>query len=108
MSNIDLESLPYPMFETTGEEKEVLREALLLISEYRYSYFLCLIVEHRTSLDCRAELRTKIENSLKEGSEYEAPTLDEFFGLVDVTPTMMADLRRIWIRKLLEYTGEAV
>jgi len=45
MTNIDLESLPYPMFTTTEGEKECLRKALPHISYKNCDYFLCVIVD---------------------------------------------------------------
>jgi hypothetical protein len=102
MNNIDLESLPYPMFETTEGEKDCLREALPYITEEDREYFLCLIVTHTINNACGRALREKIKQVI--GEHYALP---DCLGLGDNEDDVMhAELRRIWIRKLLEYTGE--
>lgn len=102
MTNIDLESLPYPMFTTTEGEKECLRKALPHIAEEGREYFLCLLVTYTIDHPCGRELREKIEQVI--GGHY---TLSDCLGLGDSEDDVIhAELRRIWIRKLLEYTGE--
>lgn len=103
MNQEQLESLPYPMFETTEEEKECLKLALQLISDYARSHFLCIIVQYDVGMDCGNELRDKIEDTL---GGYGGKTLDTFLGLSGLKPTEMAELRRIWIRKLLAHKSE--
>ena len=45
----------------------------------------------------------KIEDTL---GGYGGKTLDTFLGLSGLKPTEMAELRRIWIRKLLAHKSE--
>ena len=95
MTNIDLESLPYPMFTTTEEEKECLRAVSHNLNGSKY--FLCNLV-----IACSMwGLVDKIVHSL-EGNSHLSGYLDYYPDNHDD----MAEMRRIWIRKLLEYTGE--
>ena len=92
------------MFETTEEEKDCLREALPLISEEDREYFLCLTLTYNIGSTCGWALRDKIEEVI--GDHY---TLSDCLGLGEWEDDRIhAELRRIWIRKLLEYRGKAV
>lgn len=106
MTNIYLESLPYPMFTTTEGEKECLRKALPYISCKDCDYYLCVIVDEIVGGEHAAELVDKITWAVSSQGVYQqSSTLCnklEFFP----EEKDMAEMRRIWIRKLLEYTGE--
>lgn len=102
MNQKQLESLPYPMFKTTEEEKECLRTALSFMKEQRYDYFLCHILYYSVGGGVAHRLKDKVFGSVKE--DY---TLSDYLGLGHNTDdTLHAELRRIWIRKLLAYKPE--
>lgn len=101
MTNTDLESLPYPMFTTTEGEKECLRKALPHISYKNYNYYLCVIVDEIVGGEHATELVDKITWAVSYQSSTLCTKLQFFPEEKD-----MAEMRRIWIRKLLEYTGE--
>lgn len=97
-----LESLKYPMFETTEQEKELLREARKFISAENSRYFLCRILRFQVKPACAyGDLILKIREKL--GTEH---TLTKYLGLSYLDSEECAELRRIWIDKLLEYKGE--
>jgi hypothetical protein len=101
MNNIDLESLPYPMFKTTQEEKDCLRFVLPYLTDDDYGFFLCNILEHYAP-------STKIVNGLvgKIGVVLAGYRMLCAYLRVYLEPEQDAELRRIWVRKLLTYTGE--
>lgn len=102
MNQEQLESLPYPMFETTDEEKECLITALGLISDRDFNYFLCNILDYDVGGDIAYGLKGKVFGSVKEDS-----TLSDYLGLgYNEDDALHAELRRIWIRNLLAYKGE--
>lgn len=103
MNQEELENLPYPMFNTTKEEKDCLYGIMTRISPKDRDYFLCILLEHTTRLTPVIEaLKDKIKQSV--GEHY---TLSDLLGLGDIEcDELQAELRRIWIRKLLEYKGE--
>ena len=102
MNQEQLESLPYPMFETTEEEKECLQMALSLVQEEYYNYFLCHILDHKIGGDIACGLRDKVFGSVKE--DYTLSDHLKLGGHGD--DALHAELRRIWIRKLLAYKPE--
>lgn len=102
MSQEQLENLPYPMFETTEEEKECLRMASQLISDRDFNYFLCNILEYDVGGDIACGLKSKVFGSVKEDF-----TLSDYLGVGhNEDDALHAELRRIWIRKLLAYKPE--
>ena len=102
MNQEQLESLPYPMFNTTEGEKACLMEALPFIRVDDYNYFLCHILEFTITGEVALELKTKVMNATNK--HY---TLSDYLGLgYHEDDTLHAELRRIWIRKLLAYKGE--
>lgn len=102
MNQEQLESLPYPIFETTEEEKVCLMEALPLLREEDYNYFLCHILECRVGGEVALKLKTKVSRAVGE-----CYTLSDCLGLGHhKDDTLHAELRRIWIRKLLAYSPE--
>jgi len=90
---INLENLPYPMFETTEEEKEELRIALF--GGYTH---LC----NRTDM---GSLKFKIIKAITPSS-----TLEGYFGRNGGFSYYFEDhgreVRNIWINKLIAYKGE--
>jgi hypothetical protein len=102
MNQEELENLPYPMFETTEEEKECLRMALGFITEENYNYFLCHILDYEVGEDIACGLKGKVFGSVKKHF-----TLSDYLGLGhNKDDALHAELRRIWIRKLLAYKPE--
>ena len=109
MNQEQLENLPYPMFETTKEEKEFLE---LAATKHFDTPFLCVRL---SILNASLELRNKAKESLK---DYDI--LEYFlFGGADNYGNLpkkqrdcidsyegMYKLRNIWIRKLLAYKPE--
>lgn len=99
MNKEDLENLPYPMFGTTVKEKKCLKEALQFITEEDQNYFLCLILQDDICSSVALKLKHKVEEAI--GYHY---TLSDLFELGDSRDDELhAELRRIWIRKLLAY-----
>ena len=86
---INLEDLPFPMFETTEEEKEELREALSCPATH-----LCNRVG---SLG----MKNKIRKAL-----YPHRILESCLERDDIFGENRHQLRNIWINKLLAYKGE--
>ena len=86
---INLEDLPFPMFETTEEEKEELREALSCPATH-----LCNRVG---SLG----MKNKIRKAL-----YPDRILEGYLDRDDIFGECRHQLRNIWINKLLAYKGE--
>ena len=105
MSNIDLESLPYPMFETTEEEKGWLRVVYPLLTGKDNNYYLCCALDDTFGYDLVKELLDKILSSL-DGCLSLTSHFGQFGYHFQFTFKARAELRKIWIRKLLEYTGE--
>jgi hypothetical protein len=101
MTSIDLESLPYPMFTTTEEEKECLREAYHFIKVYNADFFLCLILKDIVGGMASHKITDKIQKIFG----YDG-TLNSYLEQGGVDFRQSAEMRRIWIRKLLKYTGE--
>ena len=102
MNQEQLENLPYPMFKTTEGEKACLMEALPFIRVGDYNYFLCHILEFTITGEVALELKTKVMNAA--GEHY---TLSDYLGLGHhEDDTLHAELRRIWIHKLLAYSPE--
>jgi phospholipid N-methyltransferase len=111
MNQEQLESLPYPIFETTEEEKETLKLAL---SPHFSTFFLCVRLRSLGFSENR-ELVNKVRESLRDEE-----VLEYFlFGGADnyeLLPSVQKayldnnntayELRNIWIRKLLAYKGE--
>lgn len=102
MNQEQLESLPCPMFKTTKAEKKCLRGVLPFISEDNYNYFLCHILNCQIGSVVAYGLKDKVARSVAEFY-----TLSDYCGLGDNNDgTLQAELRRIWIRKLLAYKPE--
>ena len=85
----NLEDLPYPMFETTEEEKEELRRALR-----------CMFIHLCNRVESRA-LKRKIREAI---SPYEV--LESYLKRDGLFSAYGFQLRDIWINKLLAYKGE--
>jgi hypothetical protein len=108
MSEIDINSLPYPMFKTTPEEKEILRKCLPVLKNGA-DFYLCVIltfhgVGHTKDLD---SLKDKIQGILHPSlglRNYIKSKLTLSFN--DDFSISSYELRIVWINKLLEYTGE--
>ena len=102
LDGVSLEHLPYPMFETTEEEKECLLLAMRFIKEEDHNYFLCHILEYDVGGYIAYGLREELSSSI--GLHF---TLSDYLGLGEnINDTIHAEIRRIWIRKLLEYKEE--
>lgn len=93
---MNLHELNYPMFETTKAEKEELKEVLKVYPNINGNW-LCSYT--------KGSLKDKIQNCLAAygflsyyvfPQEYEAPS-EEY-----------VEIRKIWIEKLLNYTGETL
>lgn len=105
-----MESLSYPMFATTEEEKLILEKVL---SCELNTPHLCLRLL-KLGAHYTLRLRQKVSNSLQGepaleyylfgGYAYESLPKDikSFYA----TPTNAHELRNIWVRKLLTYKGE--
>lgn len=102
LESLNLDSLPYPMFKTTLKEKKCLLEVLPLITDEDCNYFLCHILERSVGGDTAFKLKTKVGKAV--GEHY---TLSDYLGLgCHRDDVLHAELRRIWIRKLLAYKPE--
>jgi len=92
-TEISLQDLPFPMFETTEEEKEELRDAL-----FSQKTHLCNRIDMQS-------LKFKIREVLNGMS-----TLEGYFDRNGDFPYFFEDhgheVRNIWIKKLLAYKGE--
>jgi len=103
MSNIDLENLPYPMFETTEEEKMILRDVL---DSTNYEHLCNRVTAYRYEplRETCAKLLVKIRGAINS-----CDTLEGYFYTMPDGYNFCEhgfELRNIWIRKLLEYAGE--
>ena len=116
---INLTTLPYPMFSTTPEEKEILRKCELYYVE-KYSNNkdwsgLCEIIE-RCSGNRNTNLKRKINQGLQgymflsgvlqENNKIFSQWYDTFDWSSPMYYYVRNTLRRIWITKLLAYEGE--
>jgi len=102
LESLNLDDLPYPMFKTTVKEKNCLLKALPIITEDSNNYFLCHILQRQVDDVVSDSIREKVNTSV--GNDY---TLSDCLGLGHLKDDVLhAELRRIWIRKLLEYKGE--
>ena len=111
---INLTTLPYPMFTTTPEEKEILRKCELYYVEKCCDSLwrggLCSVIvlssTDDTNIDKR-KLLDKINNSLGDYS-YLHNYLGSIIGhnFTFSSYEVKNTLRRIWITKLLAYEGE--
>ena len=102
---INLEDLPFPMFETTEEEKEELHRVIRVMQiGGTDSYFICNTLRDRFN-----NLRTKINYAL-EGNGTLNDYLDSKIGgeyySSRVCDELLLSLRVIWVNKLLAYKGE--
>lgn len=103
MNQEQLESLPYPIFETTGEEKLILRD---LIDNTNYAHLCTRVADYRYKSISEAcgELTRKIQGAINF-----CHTLEHY---LDPMPDDYSfcehgfELRNIWIRKLLAYNPE--
>lgn len=109
MNQEQLESLPYPMFKTTGEEKEILK---LATANNFSSFFLCIRLNR---LGAKRTLVEKVRNSLQDEEVLEYflfGGMESYESLPSAkkdylnTYEVACELRNIWIRKLLAYKGE--
>ena len=101
MDKLDLETLPYPMFKTNWYEKRILRKAL----KYNESEYLCVRILHVKPMFRRYSFIDKVHRScgglLTRHIRLNTPGLSpKWTGVEEI------ELRKIWIRKLLEYKGE--
>jgi len=109
MNQAQMESLKYPMFTTTPEEKLILEK--VLSTEFE-TFFLCCKLRR---IEAPLSLRKKVGDSIGDevvleyylfgGCEaYESLPYDtkDFYNNYDNAN----ELRNIWIRKLLAYEGE--
>jgi len=109
MNQAQMESLKYPMFTTTPEEKLILEK--VLSTEFE-TFFLCIKLR---GLGAPLTLRMKVRDSIKDECALEY----YLFGGVEAYESLPTDikdfyntydnaneLRNIWIRKLLAYKGE--
>ena len=97
MTEPELENLPYPMFKTNWYEKRILNKAL----NETNSTYLC----HRIKYEVRPFFNTDLIEKVQKCSE------GQLASKLATTVEMMyqintAELRNIWIRKLLAYKGE--
>ena len=117
---INFADLPYPMFETTPEEKEVLRKAELHYASSPYSdiewFPLCTVIcDLKVPQEIELSLLAKISESLEDfctvygymrGHSYEFLILATNLAGSEDDIALRVLLRRFWIVKLLNYTGE--
>lgn len=119
MKNFNLLSLPYPMFETTEEEKQLLRKAEI---KYASNIYFLIGDDWRGLCDCIPNtlsvsgslLREKVRNSLGSYIFLHSLLLDSnkkfetsYLGLnVNNRYKLLVTLRKIWISKLLNYKPE--
>lgn len=100
MNQEQLESLPYPMFETNWYERMLLRKALRMKGS-----FLCNRLKTGVLLFTSAYLRYKVVMSLC-GWDHLEGYLYHQTKQTAIYQTEGYKLRNIWIRKLLAYKGE--
>lgn len=103
LESLNLDDLPYPMFETTEEEKGWLEQVYPLLTAHNSDQYLCCILDDTFGMDIVGDLIGKVQSSL--GG---CLSLVSYLGVFDLSWGARADLRRVWIRKLLEYTGEGI
>jgi len=101
---INLEDLPYPMFETTEEEKEELRE-VLKVYPIGGSSWLCDYTEGSLRLKIQKSLED-IEHAFITGYVYEQAQLEFEMSYDTFLYQYRYEVRKIWINKLLAYEGE--
>ncbi len=106
---MDILTLKYPMFETTYEEKAMLRKAEIMIATTRH-YYLCnalsiILDKHHTSAD--ALVIYKLKCKVRESIRHEA-VLNHYLGfsIHEVSHQTNSYIRRVWITKLLNYSGK--
>ena len=110
-------NLPYPMFITTEAEKELLRKCELYLVEHpEFELGLCGVIRycrnelHFTEMNVVNTLRGKIHEKLDDNYlEYAFRNTHShvYEGLWDKDVYIARVLvRRIWITKLLNYTGK--
>lgn len=110
---MNIEDLDYPLFETTDEEKEVLRKALVELDKPNSRSLLCHLVRDIVGVEfVNYPLLDKIMKALdRTGSlflyltrnmEVYQPQYIQFEKIYKIEPR---DIRKIWIKLLLEYKG---
>lgn len=98
---MNLHELNYPMFETTDEEKELLRKASDLLTLKNNDYFLCCVLNDFMEGTAVQDLIAKIQDKVYH-------TLTTYLDVYLPEEQDKVNIRKIWIEKLLNYTGETL
>jgi len=101
LESLNLDDLPYPMFETTEQEKVWLQLVSPQLSAKNSDYYLCCILNDVLGEDVVVDLVDKVQSSLDD-----CLSLVSYLGAFYISNSEKVLLRQIWIRKLLEYKGE--
>lgn len=98
---MDIINLPYPMFETTEQEKKLLRKAELHIADTsKDMLWLCNALSEVSTYTENARLKNKISASIHGRS-----SLLYHLNITVESEIEARYIRRVWITKLLNYKG---
>lgn len=102
-----MEDLKFPLFETTEEEKDVLRKAKELIR--KDNFYLCHILEDMEEFELINTVQFSLENSsstlIANLSNINDSYHFDFWDWYKASEENDALARKVWIDKLLAYNG---
>jgi hypothetical protein len=103
---INLENLHYPMFETTEEEKEELREVLKIYPNAYSGAWLCQYVGNSLQIKIGESL-IATDHAFISSYIYDQIQSDSLgIGYETFLELYKYEVRIVWINKLIDYEGE--
>lgn len=107
---MDILNLKYPMFKTTEAEKVLLRKIEVQLVHSlggKWNYFICNMLDVNytyTAMLLKKKINNTLDNAFTLSSylHYHHPEL----AIGDANDYIQNYLRRVWITKLLNYTGK--